>query len=111
MVSHFLPLRQPLGSNSCFPTTVLAILLWHGETVTLEEVSEWCLEDQDGCVLDLALDGLREAGIDIEELIAHEEEEARSQLQSIVGNEEDAQPVIVTLKNPFLPVTGDHAVV
>ena len=68
MIADFHPLQQPSGSNSCLPTVVRAVLLWNGEQATADEVSEWCGEEAKGCVLDWAVDGLRDAGFDVEEL-------------------------------------------
>lgn len=67
-MAQFQPLRQPPGSNSCLPTAVRAVLLWHGENVSSENVSRWCREDVDGCVLFLALQGLQDEGFDIVEV-------------------------------------------
>lgn len=101
------PLRQPPGSNSCLPTAVLAVLLRYELDVSVEEVSLWCRETPDGCWLDDAMDGLREAGLDVEDLSGTSVEEIRSR----VAAEADPQPVIVTLKDPFVPSGYDHAVV
>jgi hypothetical protein len=86
-------------------------LLWYGEQVTHEEILEWCQETHEGCILDLALDGLRDVGFDIEELNAPTEEEAQELLRMMVTDEDDPQPVIVTLRDPRWPSRTDHAVV
>ena len=65
----------------------------YGEIVTQDEVSEWCQEDSDGCVFFLALEGLQEEGYDV--VPVREEADLRELLTS-----EDAEPVIITLKNP-----------
>src|SRR5437868_3756271 len=111
MIRNFRPLRQPPGSNSCLPTAVRAVLLWHGEQASPEEVSEWCREERKGSILDLALDGLREAGFDVEELIAPTETEAQNLLRTTITDDEDAQPVIALLANPAVSEQEDHAVV
>jgi hypothetical protein len=84
VIQPFPLLRQPPDSNSCLPTAVRAVLLWYGEDVTQDEVSGWCQEDSKGCGLDLAIDGLREAGFDIDELIAPTEAEAQALLRATV---------------------------
>ncbi len=110
MVYSLIPLRQPLGSNSCLSTCVCAVLRAHGISVKREEVAEWCEEDIDGCVFFIAVNGLREAGFEVEEvrdtaklLALFQEDELQS----------EPEPVIVTLKNPELwrIENMDHAVV
>ena len=100
-------LRQPPGSNSCLPTAVRAVLLYYELDVSGEEASLWCRETPDGCWLDDALDGLRDAGFDIEDLTGVTTEEMRLRVTA----EPDPQPVIVTVKDPFVPSGYDHAVV
>ena len=111
MHADFRPLRQPPSRNSCLPTVVRAVLHWHGVQASPDEVSEWCQEESKGCLLDLAIDGLREAGFEVEELTAPTEAEMISLLREAVTSEDDYQPVIVTLQNPALGTTLDHAVV
>jgi hypothetical protein len=111
MIADFPLLQQPPGSNSCFSTSVRAVLLWWGEQVSQREAQEWCREGRRGCILDLAIDGLREAGFDVEELTAPTEEEAREILCTTITDEDNPQPVIVTLANPLVSLDGDHAVV
>ena len=79
MVEHFPNLRQSPGSNACFPTCARAVLLWYGEQVTQDDVSEWCQETSEGCILDLALASLRDEGFDLEELTGRAREEAEQQ--------------------------------
>ena len=102
MITNFPLLQQPPGSNSCLSTAIRAVLLWFGERVTAAEVSEWCAEDPNGCVLDLAIDGLRDAGFDIQGLIAPTDEEAQELLRATVTDADDPKPVVVTLQNPLL---------
>jgi hypothetical protein len=111
VIANFPTLRQPLGSNSCLPTAVCAILRWLDTDVTLDEVSEWCSEDPEGCILDIAIAGLSDAGIEMEELNAPTDAEREALVRLTVTDEENAQPILVTLQNPLLMTTGDHAVV
>ena len=111
MITNFPLLQQSPGSNGCLPTAVRAVLLWAGERVTAAEVSEWCGEDSNGCLLDLAVDGLRIAGIDVQELTAPTEAEALELLRTTIMDEDNPLPVVITLLNPFLAVPLDHAVV
>jgi len=100
-------LRQPPDSYSCLPTAVRAVLLSLNVDASQEEVSEWCQEGPDGCWFDAAVEGLRMAGLDVQELTAADEE----QIRELVASETDPLPVIVTLKDPFAAGTMDHAVV
>ena len=58
----------------------------------------------------MAIDGLRDEGFELEELIGRTQEEAENQLREQFSSAEDV-PIIVTLKNPALPARMDHAVV
>ncbi len=111
MITNFPLLQQRPGSNRCLSTAVRVVLLWSGEQVTADEVSEWCAEDTYGRVLDLAIGGLRDAGFDVQELTAPTEEEAQELLRASVMDEEEPHPVIVTLRNQLSPARLDHAVV
>ncbi|HZP84938.1 MAG TPA: hypothetical protein VFB21_25095 [Chthonomonadaceae bacterium] len=84
-----------------------AVLLWYGEQVTQEEVSEWCRETPGGCWLDEAMESLRLEGFDVEELI----DDAEERIRAAIADSEEPQPVIVTLKVPLLNAPRDHAVV
>ena len=106
MVEGFEPIQQPPGSNSCLPTSVTAILRHLGRHVSVSQVSAWCKEGPDGCVLDLALDGLRSHNCDVSEL-THDVE---SKLRSYVDDQDEPLPVLVTVKAPF-SAAMDHAVV
>ncbi len=111
MIVDFPLLQQPPGSNSCLPSVVRAVLLWYGRQITSEEVAELCLERSGGCVLDRALENLGQAGFDVEELQASEDMSAAETLLAVVMDEDDPQPVIVTLINALVTVEMDHAVV
>lgn len=78
---------------------------------TAEKVSEWCGEEPEGCVLDLAIDGLRDAGFEVEELRADTDGEAQELLRTTITDQDDPQPVIVILQNPLLATRMNHAVV
>lgn len=110
MITSFPQLKQPTGSQSCLPTVVRAVLLWYGlpaQDVSQADVSNWCQEGPRGCWIDTSIEGLREHGFDVEELI----EEADQQIRETVLDAEDAQPVIVTIKLPGPSFYSDHAVV
>ena len=106
MIKDFPLLRQPPGSKSCLPTAVRAILLWHSESVTQSEVSAWCGENERGCWLDVAMEGLRFEGFDIDDLTRSGE----SAVCAIVTDEDDPQPVLVTIRNSIAGQM-DHAVI
>jgi len=110
MIDHFPQIKQK-SINGCPPTAVYSVLLWHEHQVSADDISEWCGEEADGCLLDLAINGLRDRGFDVEEIVATSELEARELLYSLVIDTDDPQPVIVTLQNIFLNADGDHAVV
>ena len=97
-------LRQPPDSLGCLPTAVLTVLLWHERRVTLHEVAEWC-NAWGGCIWELALAGLREAEIEIEEPTGDPEAFLRSHL----NDAENPRPVIVTVIYPWSDWSGDHA--
>jgi len=107
MIENFPLVSQPPGSNSCLPTVIYAVLRCQGRTVSQQEVSQWCHEDPDGCLLDLAIAGLRDQEIDVDELPQDDFDSVRA----YVTDEEEPQPVIVTIKTPFVPSLMDHAVV
>ena len=110
MIENFPLLRQPPGSNACLPTCVYAVLLWHGENVTLDNVSAWCQEETQGCFLDIAIDGLRDAGFDLEELPTRTQDDAEEQLRNLF-TDSDPIPILVTIQNPLISIDSDHAVV
>jgi ABC-type bacteriocin/lantibiotic exporter with double-glycine peptidase domain len=105
----FKPLQQPLGSNSCLSTCVIAVLRFYGVSATLAEAREWCGEDIDGCVYPLAIAGLEEVGFEVAEV----RNEAALLALFEEADGQDVEPVIVFLQNPRLPQTQnmDHAVV
>jgi len=100
----FHPWRQPPGSQSCLPTCVRAVLAWHGQEVSQDQVSEWCREEADGCNVFLALQSLQEEGFDVVEV---QNEDVL--LELFAG--EDPEPVIVMIRTPSMPPDSDHAVV
>jgi hypothetical protein len=113
-VQRALPcVQQPPGSNSCLPSAVLPVLMWHHDQQTpdselnLETVSRWCGETDDGCLLDLAMTRLDEAGWTVEDHSDAEEEEIRRLLR----DDDHYAPLVVTVMNPYLPASMDHAVV
>jgi ABC-type bacteriocin/lantibiotic exporter with double-glycine peptidase domain len=57
--------RQP-SSVTCFPACVWSVLRYQGQGVSYEELEEACLLDELGAVDELAMQGLREAGWDVE---------------------------------------------
>jgi len=107
MVEDFSPLQQPLGSFSCLPTAIASILINHFHvSVSPGDVSDWCNEDPLGCVLDLAIDGLRHNGWLMQQLKIDPEAEMRA----FVNDEDDPTPVIAIVK-PGTQFATDHAVV
>lgn len=100
----FRPLQQPPGSNSCLPTCVRAVLSWHGQEVSPDQVSEWCREEADGCEFFLALQSLQAEGFDVVEV-----QDEGVLLEMFTG--EDPDPVIVMVRTPSMTPNTDHAVV
>lgn len=96
--------QQPLGSQSCAPICVCAVLFWHGQEVAPDQVSEWCREEADGCEFFLALQSLREEGFDV---VKVQDEEAL--LKIFAGD--DPEPVIVMIRTPSMTPHSDHAIV
>ena len=60
-----------------------------------------------GALWDVALDGLRQAELEVIE----PEGDPKEFLRAALGDPDDPQPVVVTLIPPFAPVIRDHAVV
>lgn len=106
MVENFPLLQQKLGSYSCLPTCITAILQYFNLMVTVEEVSGWCNEDSDGCVIDVAMQGLRDQDCDIIKLTNDPENEIRQ----YVNDPNDPMPILVTIM-PAFSSDMDHAVV
>lgn len=100
----FYPWQQPLGSQSCVPTCVRAVLAWHGQTASQDQVSEWCREESDGCNLFLTLQSLGEEGFD-----AVEVQDEDVLLEMFAG--EDPEPVIAMIRTPSMMPDSDHAVI
>jgi hypothetical protein len=95
MVEGFDPQQQRPGSNSCLPTAVTAILRYYGREVTQNQVSNWCQEGPDGCVIDLAMDGLRAQDCDVIELT----DDPEAEIRQYVNDAADPTPVLVTIKH------------
>lgn len=100
----FLPLQQSLGSQSCVPTCVRAMLLWHGQETSPEQISEWCQENADGCNVFLAMQSLGELGFDVAQVQDEDELLAMFAL-------EDPEPVIIMVRPAFMALSSDHALV
>ena len=69
----------------------------------------WCQETAKGCFLDAALEGLRNAGFDVIEIVEPSEDAEEALRQHFV--EDEAEPVLVTLLNSIFSGFQDHAVV
>ena len=100
----FLPLQQPPSSQSCVPTCVPAVLLWHEQEASPEQVSEWCQESADGCNIFLAMQSLGELGFDVAQV--QDEDELLEMFA-----EEDPEPVIIMVRPAFMALSTDHALV
>ncbi len=107
MIESFPRLQQPLGSNSCLPTAIRAVLIWYGveDSELLDSISEICGESELGCDFDTALAGLR-VEFEIVDLSQSEEE-----IRALVSGTGDPQPVIVNLRNQSEIGPPYHAVV
>lgn len=62
----WVPRRRQPDRVSCLPTCVWAVLEFEGQDVTFDEVVAACLLGSHGAVLELALQGLREADWDVQ---------------------------------------------
>ena len=60
------PRRKQESDVTCLPTCVWAVLTFEGFDVSYQDVREACRMDQRGSVLELAIQGLSEAGWDVE---------------------------------------------
>lgn len=100
----FKPLQQPPGSQSCVPTCIRAVLSWHGQKFSQDQISELCREGANGCNLFQTLQSLQEEGFDVVEV-----QDEDILLGLFAG--EDPEPVIVMLRTPFMPPDSDHAIV
>src|SRR5688500_8588401 len=60
---HVPKLRQP-DDTSCLPTCIEAVLSYLGYDCSPSEVRDWCHATVSGCDSDLAVQGLRDAGLD-----------------------------------------------
>lgn len=56
--------RQP-DNRSCLPACCVSVLRWQGLDVCFEEVARWCHLRITGCDGDLAVQGLRDSGLDV----------------------------------------------
>jgi hypothetical protein len=83
------------------------VLRYLGVPAGRAEIGAWCGQTTRGCVLDLAIDGLRDAGFDVDELTRGADEE----VASMVTDADDPLPAIVTLQDPRSTLAMDHAVV
>lgn len=108
MLIDFPTIRQPLDGNSCLPVCVYSVLTYKGYDVSLDDVSDWCGESVLGCIWDEALIGLRDNGFDVVEILT--DHEARM-LEVVRGDVIASEPIIITVINPLLAMSGDHAVV
>jgi hypothetical protein len=108
MLSDLPASRQPSGSNSCLSVCVHSVLRYRGHHVSLDQVAELCGEDVLGCMWDIALSGLSENGFDVEQIVSDHEEKL---LEIVRGEVLDPEPVIITIIDPSLELSGDHAVV
>ncbi len=106
MIEDFPLLQQRPGSNSCLPVAVTAILQHFGENVTEEQVSEWCGESRDGCVIDFAMQGLRDQDYEVLEIA----DDPETRIREYLNDEDNPLPVLVTIMPAFSDVM-DHAVV
>jgi hypothetical protein len=91
----------------CLTTAALAVLSLSKRTVTRTEVAEWCGQNGQGCFLEFAIDGLRQAGFDVEDLTG----ETPATIRETVTDPDNPLPVIVTLLDPDWISDADHAVV
>ncbi len=107
MPPDFPLLRQPFGSQSCLPTCVRAILEWQGSLYSAVEVSEWCHEEASGCAFDDSIEGLIEAGFEIDVIPESGPFEMLAALKNCIA---EGVPVVVALQTD-VRADGNHAVV
>lgn len=81
--------RQP-NPVTCFPACVWSVLRYQGQAVSYEAVEEACLLDELGAVDELAMQGLREAGWDVELL-------QDPSLEELGASLEEDRPIIALL--------------
>lgn len=81
--------RQP-NAVACLPTAVWVVLSDRGHAVSYDEIAEACEMDARGAVQEIALQGLREAGFDVDLLEEWDADAVRSAL-------ENDQPVIASI--------------
>ncbi len=92
---------------SCLPTCVRAILQWQGDTYSAREISEWCRENASGCAFDDSIEGLIEAGFEVEVI---PESDPLTMLEALRRHVQEGTPVVVTLQVEAR-TEGNHAVV
>lgn len=99
------PRRKQDSDVTCLPTCVWAVLAFEGFEVSYDDILDACRMDQRGAVLELALEGLAEAGWDLEF--------ARSMdPQSISEHLADERPLIAVIEERSRPKSHlAHAVV
>ena len=104
MIEGLPRLRQPT-IGSCLLTAVQAVLQYHGDSTTLNELADYCQAFPGGfCYWQTALDGLA-TEFDVEDL-----EDDWDAVSDAVNNNEE--PVVVTIARPDVAVIReDHAVV
>jgi len=89
--------RQP-DPVACFPTCVWAVLTFQRQDVEYEEVFEACVMDAYGALDPIALQGLQEAGWDVEVLREFDPE-------TVLNALEEERPLIVSLPQACV---GEH---
>ncbi|MBI3945501.1 MAG: C39 family peptidase [Armatimonadetes bacterium] len=89
---HVPTFRQP-DDVACLPTCVRAVLAFRGYPLSDEDASRLCQTDYEGTVIDLALSGLADAGLDAD---LHQFESV-AELRELIA---DGQPVVTFLRHP-----------
>jgi hypothetical protein len=107
MPPEFPLLRQPFGSQSCLPTCVRAIFQWQGSLYSAAEVSEWCREEVSGCAFDDSIEGLIEAGFELDTI---PENDSDAMLAALRERLSEGVPVVVALQMDAR-TEDNHAVV
>ena len=81
-------IKQP-NPVACLPAAVWVVVTHQGYSVGYEEIAAACRMDANGSVQEIALDGLREAGFDVEVLSRWDE-------AAVVCALEEGRPLIVS---------------
>jgi hypothetical protein len=87
----YVPRRKQDSDVTCLPTCVWAVLTFEGFDVAYEDILEACRMDERGAVLELAIQGLAEAGWDVEFTRTLD-------LQSISEHLSEERPLIAVLE-------------